>query len=199
LTWLMRQIMGSDAFCYPLKTPRIVYPSSVVPRHPGNVVHKDFSGVQDMLTCWIPFQKIPTRLGGLALQPGSQNSSRLRYRPLQRLERGWRTADYEPGDVLIFHCMTTHAALPNHEPRLRFSGEYRWQLADQPAPRRMIMGPWGNEMGSRIFHDTDWWRPIPEGVRVFDDGRDRGGHGTRPRQRALARGSIPASRFVDYA
>jgi len=198
LTWLMRQIMGSDSFCYPLKTPRIVYPASVVPRHPGNVVHKDFGGVQDMFTCWVPFQKIPTSLGGLALQPGSQNSSRFRYRPLQRLERGWRTTEYEPGDVLIFHCMTTHAALPNHEERMRFSGEYRWQLADQPAPRRMVMGPWGNEMGSRIFHDTDWWRPIPAGVRLFDDG---GGHRAQrqPRRRTRPRRAIPASRFVDYA
>ena len=37
----------------------------------------------------------------------------------------------------------------------------------------MVMGPWGNEMGSRVFQNTDWWRPVPEGVRLFDDG----GHG----------------------
>ncbi len=113
LAWLMRQIMGPEGFCYPLKVPRVVYPASVVPRHPGNLVHKDFASVQDMLTCWVPLQSIPTRLGGLALQPGSQTSTRVRPRPLGRLERGWRTTDYEPGDVLIFHCLTTHAALPN--------------------------------------------------------------------------------------
>ena len=63
LTWLMRQIMGAESFCYPLKLPRLVYPCSVVPRQPGNIVHKDFGAVQDMLTCWVPLQAIPTQSG----------------------------------------------------------------------------------------------------------------------------------------
>ena len=194
LAWLMRQIMGPEGFCYPLKVPRVVYPASMVPRHPGNVVHKDFGSVQDMLTSWIPLQSVPTRLGGLALQPGSQTSARVRHRPLERLERGWRTTDYEPGDVLIFHCMTTHAALPNREERLRISAEYRWQLADLPAPRRMVLGPLGHEMGSRMFQSTDWWRPVPEGLHLFDD-RSQQGMTRWHRPRA----SIAPSRFVDFA
>ena len=80
-------------------------------------------------------------LGGLAVKPGSQHTSRVHYRPLDRLERGWLTTDYHPGDVLVFHCLTTHAALPNRGSRMRFSAEYRWQLADQPAPRRVVIGP----------------------------------------------------------
>jgi hypothetical protein len=193
LAWLMRQIMGPEGFCYPLKVPRVVYPASVVPRHPGNLVHKDFTSVQDMLTSWIPLQSIPTRLGGLALQPGSQTSARVRHRPLDRLERGWRTTDYEPGDVLIFHCLTTHAALPNRQQRLRISAEYRWQLANMPTPRRMVLGPWGHEMGSRQFRGTDWWRPVPDGLHLFDDGMQRGvTHRRRPLE------AIPPSRFVDF-
>jgi hypothetical protein len=194
LAWLMRQIMGPEGFCYPLKVPRVVYPASVVPRHPGNFVHKDFASVQDMLTCWIPLQSIPTRLGGLALQPGSQTSTRVRPRPLGRLERGWRTTDYEPGDVLIFHCLTTHAALPNHEERLRISAEYRWQMTDLPAPRRMVLGPWGQEMGSRQFRGTDWWRPVPSGLNLFDDPAQQ-----ESAQRRHFRDVIPPSRFVDFA
>ena len=195
LAWLMRQIMGPEGFCYPLKVPRVVYPASVVPRHPGNLVHKDFASVQDMLTCWIPLQSIPTRLGGLALQPGSQTSARVRYRPLERLERGWRTTDYEPGDVLIFHCMTTHAALPNREERLRISAEYRWQLADLPAPRRMVLGPLGA---------GDGIAPVP-GHRLVAPGS----RGPAPLRRAAStdgvphrrrsRAAIPPSRFVDFA
>ena len=30
---------------------------------------------------------------------------------------------------------------------MRISAEYRWQLADLPAPRRMVLGPLGQEMG----------------------------------------------------
>jgi ectoine hydroxylase-related dioxygenase (phytanoyl-CoA dioxygenase family) len=113
---------------------------------------------------------VPSSLGGLAVQPGSQRSSRVHVRPLNGHERGWLSADYRAGDVLVFHCLTTHAALPNREPRMRFSAEYRWQLADQPAPRRMIIGPNGFEIGSRIFGRKSWWRSVLDRVTLFDGG-----------------------------
>jgi hypothetical protein len=169
---LMGQILGPSGFCYPLKFPRIVYPASMVPRQPGNVIHKDYRSVQDMFTTWVPLIPIPRSLGGLAVWPGSQHSSRVRYRPLNRLERGWKTTDYQLGDVLVFHCLTTHAALPNQEHRMRISAEYRWQLADQPAPRRVIIGAQGQEIGSRMFSRTDWWRSVLPELSLFDDGGD---------------------------
>jgi hypothetical protein len=183
---VMGQILGPDGVCYPLKLPRIVYPSSLVPRQPGGYVHKDYGSVQDMFTSWVPLGDVPASLGGLAVLPGSQRSSMVTPRPLERLEEGWRTTDYEPGDVLVFHCMTTHAALPNREQRMRFSAEYRWQLADQPAPRRMVLAPQGQELGSRAFQDTTWWRPVLPRLTLFDDG----GVDAAPRVPA------PTSRYV---
>jgi hypothetical protein len=169
---LMAQILGPAGFCYPLKVPRIVYPTSVVPTQPGNVVHQDYRAVQDMFTCWVPLGEVPTELGGLAVQTGSHRTSQVRYRPLPRLEPGWVTTDYQPGDVLVFHCLTTHAALPNRTDRMRFSAEYRWQLDDQPAPRRLVLGPGGREIGARRFGHTSWWRPVAERLVLFDDGGD---------------------------
>jgi hypothetical protein len=186
---LMGQILGPSGFCYPMRLPRIVYPASVVPRQPGNVVHMDYRSVQDMFTCWVPLGAVPRTLGGLALQPGSQRTSQVRHRTLTQLEPGWLTADYEAGDVLAFHCLTTHAALPNRSDRMRFSAEYRWQLADQPAPRRMIIGPHGHEIGSRLFSATPWWRSVAAALTLFDD--DDGVDG-RPMLPA------PASRFVSF-
>jgi hypothetical protein len=188
LSDLMAQILGPAGFCYPLKLPRIVYPTSVVPRQPGSIVHKDYRSVQDMFTCWVPLGAILQSLGGLAVEPGSQHTSRVHHRPLTRLEPGWVTTDYQPGDVLVFHCLTTHAALPNREERMRFSVEYRWQLADQPAPRRMVMGPQGNEIGSRLFSRTPWWRSVLPGLTLFDDGGLEGSP-TLP---------APPSRFVSF-
>lgn len=167
-----------------------MYPVSIVPRQPGNIVHKDYRSVQDMFTCWVPMGEVPRSLGGLALQPGSQHTSRVHHRPLDQLEPGWLTTDYQPGDVLIFHCLTTHAALPNRGQRLRFSVEYRWQLADQPAPQRMVMGPNGVEMWSRLFSRTPWWRPVPPNVTLFDDG------GHEDRRPILP---APPSRFVAFS
>jgi hypothetical protein len=166
----MAQILGPAGFCYPFKLPRVVYPAAAVPRQPGNFVHKDYGSVQDMFTCWVPLGDVPRTLGGLAVKPGSQHSTRVRPRPLTHLERGWATTDYEAGDVLVFHCLTTHAALPNREARLRFSAEYRWQLADQPAPRRLVVGPYGGEIGRRLFGLTPWWRPVAAGLTLFDGG-----------------------------
>jgi hypothetical protein len=188
LAGLMAQILGPAGFCYPLKLPRVVYPASVVPRHPGNYVHMDYGSVQDMFTSWVPLGDVPRTLGGLAVQPGSQRTARVQPRPLDHLEAGWQTADYEAGDVLVFHCLTTHAALPNHENRMRFSAEYRWQLADQPVPRRMVIGPRGNELGSRVFSRAPWWRPVPPRLTLFDDG-------------GLQARTLPAapSRFVQFS
>ncbi|HXY92542.1 MAG TPA: phytanoyl-CoA dioxygenase family protein [Acidimicrobiia bacterium] len=184
-TDLMRQLLGPDGFCYPLKLPRVVYPISAVPHQPGNYVHKDYGSVQDMFTCWVPLGDVPRTLGGLAVEPGSQHRASIRPRPLDALPAGWLTTDYRAGDVLVFHCLTTHAALPNHEHRMRFSAEYRWQLADQPAPRRLVIGPFGNEIGSRLFSRTSWWHPAPRGLVLFDDGG--------PQHRRLP---VPPSRFV---
>ena len=184
---LMAQILGPDGFCYPLKIPRVVYPATLVPHQPGNYVHMDYGSVQDMFTCWVPLGDIPRTLGGLAVNPGSQRTTRVHHRPLDQLPPRWLTTDYEAGDVLVFHCLTAHAALPNLENRMRLSAEYRWQLADQPAPRRMVMGPQGHEIGSRLFGRTPWWRPVAPGLTLFDDGG--------PQSRTLP---APPSRFVDF-
>jgi hypothetical protein len=188
LAAMMAQILGPAGFCYPMKLARVVYPVAVVPHQPGNVVHKDYGSVQDMFTCWVPLGDVPRTLGGLAVKPGSQRTTRVRYRPFNQLEPGWLTADYEAGDVLVFHCLTTHAALPNHEDRMRFSAEYRWQLADQPAPRRLVIGPQGHEIGSRMFSRTRWWHSVAGGLTMFEDAGVQAG----PAQPA------PPSRFVQF-
>jgi len=141
-----------------------------------------------MFTSWVPLGEVPRSLGGLAVQPGSQRGNRVRYRPLAHLESGWVTTDYEPGDVLVFHCLTTHAALPNRESRMRFSAEYRWQLADQPAPRRVVLGPQGLEIGSRMFARSPWWRSVRGDLVLFDDGGEE-------RQASLP---LAPSRFVPF-
>jgi hypothetical protein len=189
LSAMMAKLLGPAGFCYPRKIPRIVYPASIVPHHPGNLIHKDYRVVQDMFTTWVPLGPVPRSLGGLAVRPGSQHSTVVAPRPLERLEPGWVTIDYEPGDVLVFHCLTSHAALPNREKRLRLSAEYRWQLADQPAPSRMVIGRNHAVIGSRRFGGMPWWRPLPAGLQLVDgDGPDAG-----------AVLPAPSSRFVTFA
>ena len=131
---VIRRILGPQAFSYPAKVLRAVYPERPQARPRGRYIHYDYgvSGVQDMLTSWIPLMEIPVQIGGLAVQPGGHLGPPRRPRPLSATEPGWATTSYQPGDVIIFHCLTPHAALPNQGSTLRISGDFRWQ---RPGPR----------------------------------------------------------------
>lgn len=172
---LVRSVLGAGAFSYPVKVLRASYPEdSTIAR--GRYVHQDFAVAQvpDMLTSWIPLMPIPVRLGGLALLPGSNREAPLPPRPVSPDQPGWATADYAVGDVLLFHCMTSHAALPNRADRLRLSQDSRWQSSDQPAPARMIYGPaarraQNGELYSRLLHREPWWEPLPPTLSIIGE------------------------------
>jgi hypothetical protein len=175
---VVRRVLGPDAFSYPAKVLRAVYPENPGARPRGRYIHCDYavSGVQDMLTSWIPLIDIPARLGGLAVRPGGHLGPPQRPRPLSLAEPGWATATYRPGDVIIFHCLTPHAALPNTGTVLRLSGDFRWQRPnDGPVPAELILGPASRsragaarppELFSRLFRAQTWWEPVPAGLTL---------------------------------
>ena len=176
LRGVVRRLLGPAAFCYPVKVLRVVYPEAPSAVTRGRYVHQDFgvSGVQDMITTWLPLMDIPAQLGGLAVRPGSHLDRPRRPRLLHADEPGWATTDFRPGDVLLFHCLTSHAALPNHADTLRISADFRWQAADQPAPAELILGPAGlgarrgrqTELYSRLLSAEPWWEPVPDGLML---------------------------------
>ena len=166
----IRTVLGPQSFSYPSKVLRAIYPERPPGVARGRYVHQDYgvSGVQDMLTTWVPLTDIPVSLGGLAVRPGSHLGPPLRPRVLRPRERGWATTDYRAGDALVFHCLTSHAALPNRERTLRLSGDFRWQCPDQPVPAQLVLGPGGHqwEMFSRMFARESWWEPVPSGLML---------------------------------
>ncbi|HEX3751251.1 MAG TPA: phytanoyl-CoA dioxygenase family protein [Streptosporangiaceae bacterium] len=199
LRTLMRQILGPQAFSYPVKVLRVVRPEP--PASPGGLrwpwrraapggagprpdrprgryVHYDYgvSGVQDMLTTWLPLMDIPVRLGGLGVRPRGHLGPPRLPRLLGRDEPGWATAGYHPGDVIVFHCLTPHAALANTGAELRLSADFRWQRADQVAPTELVLGPVGlagraragapAEAFGRLLQREPWWEPVPAGLTL---------------------------------
>jgi hypothetical protein len=176
LRGLVRLLLGPAAFSYPVKVLRTVYPEPPFQVTRGRFIHQDFavSGVQDMVTTWLPLMDIPVQLGGLAVLPGSHLGPPLRPRLLLADEPRWATTDYRPGDVLLFHCLTSHAALPNHADRLRISTDVRWQAPSQPAPVEMVLGPAAArttrgpqvELFSRLLGRESWWEPVPSGLML---------------------------------
>ncbi len=193
---LVRLILGPGAFCYPVKVLRVDYPERPWQVTRGRNTHQDYvtSGVQDMLTTWLPLMDIPARLGGLALLPGTHLGPPVKPRLLPADEPGWATTDYRPGDVLLFHCLTAHAALPNHTDGLRISADFRWQPADQQAPAEMVLGPAfarangrrgrQSELYSRLLSREPWWEPVPDGLLL------------RPRQELIAAPVAPSRLFA---
>jgi hypothetical protein len=189
---LVQQLLGPQAFSYPAKVLRAVHPETQggsggprwrrpgrpLGRPLGRYVHYDYavSGVQDMLTSWVPLMDVPVRLGGLAVRPGGHLAAPVPPQVLSQREPGWATTGYHPGDVIVFHCLTPHAALPNTGTALRLSADFRWQRADQAAPAELVLGPtdrprWAGadappELFSRLFGGEPWWEPVPAGLTL---------------------------------
>ena len=178
---LVRLILGAAAFSYPVKVLRTVYPEPPFQVTRGRFIHQDFavSGVQDMLTTWMPLMDIPAQLGGLAILPGSHLGPPLRPRLLLADEPGWATTDFRVGDVLLFHCLTSHAALPNHADRMRISTDVRWQSNGHAAPAELVLGPTGGqarrglqvELFGRLLSREAWWEPVPSGLMLQPRGQ----------------------------
>jgi hypothetical protein len=166
----VRMILGPAAFSYPAKVLRAIYPERPPAVTRGRYIHRDYvvSGIQDMLTTWVPLTDLPVSLGGLAVRPGSHLDPPRRPRLLGQAEPGWATTDYRAGDALVFHCLTAHAALPNQDTMLRLSGDFRWQCSDQPVPAELVLGRKGGqwEMFSRVFAREPWWEPVPAGMTL---------------------------------
>jgi hypothetical protein len=65
---LVRTVLGPGAFSYPVKVLRTVYPERPFQLTRGRFIHQDIavSGVQDMLTTWLPLMDTPAQLGAAA-------------------------------------------------------------------------------------------------------------------------------------
>ena len=186
----VRRILGAQAFSYPVKVLRAVGREVPAQRPRGRYTHCDYmgSGVQDMLTTWIPLAEVPVTLGGLAVRPGGHQERPRRPRLLAGTEPGWATTCYRPGDVIIFHCLTPHAALPNTGRQLRLSADFRWQQPSRPAPAEMILGPAGRspELFARLLGREPWWEPVPAGLTL------------RPQAELAARPPDPSQLFAAH-
>ncbi|QKV94911.1 phytanoyl-CoA dioxygenase family protein [Streptomyces sp. NA02950] len=142
---LMSGILGGPAFCHPARVARVAFPADDA----GGFFtrpHQDFAGLHvatDVLTIWIPFTSCSGDHQGLCVLPGSHREGFRRpdatmggARPLYVREEPddprWATADYRPGDILVFHSLTVHAAMTNRSDRVRLSADFRYQLPTDP-------------------------------------------------------------------
>lgn len=147
---VLAKVIDGPVFAFPQKIARLWFPQFTEHTTP---IHQDFVHFQssmDVYSCWHPVGDCPRELGGLAVLPGSHRVGRvvdhhfslgagsLTVDPAEHPD-GWVSTDYRAGDVLFFHCLTIHGALPNVTPdRLRVSLDNRYQRLGAPVTAHML-------------------------------------------------------------
>ncbi|WP_457513929.1 phytanoyl-CoA dioxygenase family protein [Streptomyces sp. TE33382] len=151
----------------PAKPARLIFPQKA--EVGATPPHQDFpheQGAQEAFTAWVPLGDVPRELGGVAVWPGSHRQGVLEHGFVPGVgglgvpegnapAPTWLAADFRMGDVLMFHSLTVHGALPNRSgDRLRISADFCYQRAVDPATPHMLK-PSGGELDWEQIY-ADW-------------------------------------------
>ncbi|MCS7224507.1 MAG: phytanoyl-CoA dioxygenase family protein [Armatimonadetes bacterium] len=182
---IVYHLVQEEVFVHPRNIARITFPNvdqSTTPPH-QDYVH--IQGTTETYTAWIPLGFCPVELGGLAVLAGSHRYGLLSVHPavgpgnlavrVDNLEGDWLTTDYEPGDVLIFHSLTVHRALPNRsQDQLRLSVDYRYQGLSQPICDGALQPHYGRLTWDQIYKGWQrqelmyYWEGLPLHLVPYD-------------------------------
>lgn len=149
---------ADDVIPRPARLARLVFPQPGMGATPP---HQDFpheQGTANAYTTWIPLGPVDRKLGGLAVWPGSHRHGifehgfvpgigglGIRFETTAKEPR-WSSTDFALGDVLVFHSMTVHKALPNRtDDQIRLSADFRYQRASEPMAPHMLQ-PSGGQL-----------------------------------------------------
>jgi 1-deoxypentalenic acid 11beta-hydroxylase len=147
---LLCRVFGEGVFVYRGTNIRYALPHDDLHVTPAHQDHFFVGPNDDFRTVWIPLMKIDETVGGLAVARGSHKTGlrehvehedaesyvflgrKQKGVPLAVVDEEWLTADYEPRQVLVFHSLTLHRALPNRSDLVRLSLDARCQPARTP-------------------------------------------------------------------
>lgn len=130
-------LLGDSVLVHPRKIGRVSFPQNEGQHTP---LHQDFfhiRGTTETYTAWIPLGDCPQGLGCLTVADESHRAGFREHGPSTgpggwSVEADadviWRSQDFAAGDVLFFHSLTMHQALPNRtRDQLRLSVDNRYQ------------------------------------------------------------------------
>jgi hypothetical protein len=180
---LMERLLGGEVFCHPARVVRLA-PPSAEPHQYATRAHQDYvvqHVTTDAVTAWIPLSACDRDRQGLRLIPGSQRRGflptdpslggrRPLYLPVPPDDPAWTSADFAPGDLVLFHSLTVHGGGPNTSDELRLSADIRYQLVDEPLreefahPHGWPLTPDWDELATGW--STDRWYRLDERVRL---------------------------------
>lgn len=175
LTTLMGRLVGDDLTVHPRKIARISFPDNPRGTTPPHQDYRYIQGTTDVFTSWVPLGACSPELGGLKVLRGSHRRGLIPAKWNEDLAVGievdtdetdpdWATAAYEPGDVIVFHSLTVHGALPNRTGKLRLSADYRYQSANEPLVKGSLHPHWHPRIPDWPELVTDWTSLAPVGM-----------------------------------
>ena len=130
---VMKLLVGEQLLIHPKSEIRVIFPNfarGIVHAHQD---HTAIAGDEESFTAWIPLHDCPVVQGPLRVLDGShrfgpQPTAETGYiSPGAEQGRNWVGGDINAGDVLLFHSLTVHEALPNRSSRFRISLDCRFQ------------------------------------------------------------------------
>jgi ectoine hydroxylase-related dioxygenase (phytanoyl-CoA dioxygenase family) len=171
----MKLLAGPELLVHPKTMARLIFPGferGVIHAHQD---HTAIGGDEESFTAWIPLHDCPVEQGPLRILEGSH---RFGLQPITvetgyivpGMERGneWVEGNINAGDVLFFHSLTVHEALPNRSNRLRVSLDCRFQNYKRPVdPSALVFTGKGRRSWEDVYNDWTsdelkyYWKKIP--------------------------------------
>ena len=180
---LFERILGGAVLAHPLVIPRIVFPKRAEFTTPPHQDYVHIQGTPETYTAWVPLDDCPMSRGALSVARSSHKQGVHDFAVSNGaggmivsdpLEGTWHAGDFALGDVLIFHSLSVHRALPNLSDNLRQSIDMRFQRASDPVTELSLspyagMGTWENiyEGWSGDVPQYYWWDATPR-IVPFD-------------------------------
>jgi hypothetical protein len=175
---VLRGLFAEEPLPHARNIARIIFPQNTRYTTPSHQDYLHIQGTEETYTAWIPLGACPHALGSLVVLPGSHRSGVF---PVHRaygaggagidteaLPYRWTGSDFEEGDVVLFHSLTVHKALPNLSPdRLRLSVDFRYQPLSHPVAASSLRPHYDREEWEQIYADWSsprlqyYWRELP--------------------------------------
>lgn len=144
----MKELLGDDPFWLPIAEYRANAPADAATAAGDRFIypHQDgfYSRGLEMKICWVPIDYVDDEVGGCAWVEGAHRGPILHdinNPPSFQIPKdsipfdGWKRADFEPGDIVIFDLNLPHSGLLNlSKDRFRMSMDIRVTEASGKVP-----------------------------------------------------------------